>query len=99
VDSGLLACSAVSLGMWCLMLQRIVMPSSPRVEGSKKNALNVSPLQMKAIQIFEMFGNTQPMTECHIPEYLYPQLERNVICHSLTHNPLTAKHLLQYLQK
>ena len=51
------------------------------------------------MQTFEMFGPTQPMAECHIPEDLNPQLERNVICHFLTHNPLTAKNLLQFLQK
>jgi len=41
------------------------MPSSPRVEGSKKNNLTASPLQMKAKQTFEMFGTAHPMTVSH----------------------------------
>jgi hypothetical protein len=47
------------------MLQRIVMPSSQRVEGSKKNALTASPLKMKAKQTFEMFGTAHPVMVSH----------------------------------
>jgi len=75
------------------------MRSSPRVEGSKKNALTASLLKMKAMQAFERFETVHPMTQCHIPEDLHPQLQRNVICHFVTHNPVTAKPLLQFLQK
>jgi hypothetical protein len=46
------------------------------VEGSKKNALTAAPLKMKAMQTFEMSGTAHPMTQCHIPEDLNPQLEK-----------------------
>ena len=99
-------CGFRSSGMQCCLTRHVVPDVAKNCNafiskgwGVQKKALASSPLQMKAMQTFKIFGTTHPVTECHIPEDLNPQLERNVICHFLTHNPLTAKYLLQFLQK
>ena len=100
------SCGFTSSGMQCCLTRPVVPDVAKDCYdfiaigwGDQKERSDCFTTADESMQIFQMFGTTHPMAECHIPEDLNPQQEKNVICHFLTHNPLTAKNLLQYLQK
>ena len=69
-DLSLLGCDTLSPGEWFLVFQRIVVPSSSRVEQFKKNySLTIRPMEMNASQSFKMLEVAHPVTQHHIPEY------------------------------
>jgi len=71
-DSGLMRCDAVAVCL--LVLQSDMMPSSLRVEESKrKNIWTDQLLQMKGLCSFRKSANANPVTLHHLTEDLNPQ--------------------------
>jgi len=67
-----LVCDTVSLGEWSLLIQRILMPSSSRINSTR--SLTAWVFRMKTSWSFETSWIIHPMTQCDIPEDFKSQL-------------------------